>query len=95
MHKEIPIRERLWDRYYTGAPRTTEVTRRAIQKRQESLKALSERYETNHKTVATWRKRDVVPMRLWGRSSRTRRCSHRRKKRCAWGLSQIYSLTFG
>ena len=60
MYKEIPIRERLWDRYYTGAPCTTEVTRRALQKRQESLKALSERYGTNHKTVATWRKRDVV-----------------------------------
>ena len=41
-----------------GSARTTEVTRRAIQNSQESLKALSERYGVNHKTVSKWRKRD-------------------------------------
>jgi hypothetical protein len=43
-----------------GSARTTEVTRRAIQNSQESLKALSEKYGINHKTVAKWRKREFV-----------------------------------
>ena len=43
-----------------GSARTTEVTRRAMQNSQESLKALSEKYGINHKTVAKWRKRAFV-----------------------------------
>lgn len=43
-----------------GSARTTEVTRRAIQHSQESLKALSEKHGINHKTVSKWRKRDFV-----------------------------------
>lgn len=43
-----------------GSARTTEVTRRAIQNSQESLKALSAKYGINHKTVAKWCKRDFV-----------------------------------
>ena len=43
-----------------GSATTTEVTRRAIQNSQESLKALSERYGINHKTVSKWRKRTFV-----------------------------------
>jgi len=43
-----------------GSARTTEVVRRAIQNSEESLKALSEKYGINHKTVSKWRKRDFV-----------------------------------
>ena len=43
-----------------GSARTTEVVRRAIQDSKESLKALSEKYGVNHKTVSKWRKRDFV-----------------------------------
>ena len=35
-----------------GSATTTEVTRRTIQTSQESLKALSEQYGINHKTVS-------------------------------------------
>ena len=43
-----------------GSALATEVTRRAMQNSQESLKALSEKYGINHKTVAKWRKRAFV-----------------------------------
>jgi transposase InsO family protein len=39
---------------------TTEAIRRAIQDSQESLRALSQRYGINQKTVAKWRKRTSV-----------------------------------
>ena len=40
-----------------GSATTTEATRRAIQKSQESLRTLSKRYGINQKTVAKWKKR--------------------------------------
>ncbi len=43
-----------------GSARTTEAVRRAIQNSQESLRALSERYGINQKTVAKWKKRTSV-----------------------------------
>jgi transposase-like protein len=43
-----------------GCARTTEAVRRAIQNSKESLKVLSQRYSINPKTVAKWRKRQVV-----------------------------------
>ncbi len=43
-----------------GCARTTAAVRRAIQHSQESLKALSERYDINPKTVLKWRKRSSV-----------------------------------
>ena len=39
---------------------TTEAVRRAIQNSQASLRALSQRYGINHKTVAKWKKRGFV-----------------------------------
>ena len=73
----------------------TEVTRRAIQKRQESLKALSERYGINHKTVATWRKRDVVHDAPMGpKQPHSTVLSPEEEAMCV-GLSQIYPLAFG
>ena len=39
---------------------TTEATRRAIHHSQESLRALSKRYNINPKTVAKWKKRRTV-----------------------------------
>jgi hypothetical protein len=39
---------------------TTEAVRRAIQDSQESLRALSNRYGINQKTVAKWKKRSSV-----------------------------------
>src|SRR5215469_12407857 len=39
---------------------TTETVRRAIQRSQESLRALAKRYGINPKTVAKWRKRGSV-----------------------------------
>ena len=39
---------------------TTEAVRRAIQHRQESLRALAKRYGINKKTLARWRKRTSV-----------------------------------
>jgi len=41
-----------------GSATTTEAVRRAIQHRQESLRALAKRYGVNQKTVAKWRKRE-------------------------------------
>ncbi len=43
-----------------GSARTTAAVRRAIQDSQESLKALSKRYNINPKTVAKWKKRTSV-----------------------------------
>ncbi|MGE6744015.1 IS481 family transposase [Allorhizobium pseudoryzae] len=40
-----------------GSATTTEAVRRAIQNSQESLRALSQRYGINQKTVAKWKKR--------------------------------------
>src|SRR5918994_3221653 len=40
-----------------GSATTTAAIRRAIQHRQESLRALAKRYGVNQKTVAKWRKR--------------------------------------
>ena len=43
-----------------GSDTTTESVRRAIQYSQESLRALSQRYGINQKTVAKWKKRGSV-----------------------------------
>ena len=43
-----------------GSATTTEAVRRAIQNSQESLRALSNRYGINQKTVAKWKKRTSV-----------------------------------
>ena len=43
-----------------GSARTTEAVRRAIQRSQESLRALAKRYGINQKTVAKWRRRTAV-----------------------------------
>lgn len=43
-----------------GSATTTEAVRRAIQNSQESLRALSQRYGINQKTVAKWKKRTSV-----------------------------------
>ena len=43
-----------------GSATTTESVRRAIQHRQESLRALAKRHGINPKTVAKWRKRSPV-----------------------------------
>ena len=43
-----------------GCATTTEAIRRAIQHSQESLRSLAERYGTNPKTVAKWKKRPSV-----------------------------------
>ena len=43
-----------------GCATTTEATRREIQNSQESLRVLAKKYGINPKTVAKWKKRDVV-----------------------------------
>jgi transposase InsO family protein len=43
-----------------GCATTTEATRRAIQNSQESLRVLAKKYGVNPKTVAKWKKREVV-----------------------------------
>ena len=43
-----------------GSARTTAAVRRTIQRSQESLSKLAERFDLNPKTVAKWRKRDSV-----------------------------------
>src|SRR5277367_4033549 len=43
-----------------GSAITTEAVRRAIQHSQESLRALSQRYGINQKTVAKWKKRTSI-----------------------------------
>ena len=63
----------LWDRFYTAAPQRQRQSvhwpagdcaaiaeRGAIQKSEESLRALSARYGISQKTVAKWRKRTSV-----------------------------------
>ena len=43
-----------------GSATTTEAVRRAIQRSQESLRALAARYSINQKTVAKWKRRSSV-----------------------------------
>lgn len=43
-----------------GSARTTEAVRRAIQHRQENLRALASRYGVNPKTIAKWKNRTSV-----------------------------------
>ena len=43
-----------------GSATTTKAIRRAIQRSQESLRALAKRHGINPKTVAKWRKRSSV-----------------------------------
>jgi transposase-like protein len=43
-----------------GSATTTEAVRRAIQHSQESIRALARRYGINPKTVAKWKKRQLV-----------------------------------
>jgi transposase-like protein len=43
-----------------GSARTTTAVRRAIQHRQESLRALARRHGVNPKTIAKWKKRSSV-----------------------------------
>jgi hypothetical protein len=43
-----------------GSATTTEAVCRAIQNSQESLRALSKRYNINQKTAAKWKKRTSV-----------------------------------
>ena len=43
-----------------GSATTTEAVRRAIQRSQESLRALAKRFGINQKTVAKWRNRNSV-----------------------------------
>jgi len=50
----------LWDNYYMAAPQRHKTTRRAIQNSQESLRVLAKKYGINPKTVAKWKKREVV-----------------------------------
>src|SRR5215213_3526382 len=49
-----------------GSATTTEAIRRAIQNSQESLRALSKRYNINQKTAAKWKKRTSVADRPTG-----------------------------
>src|SRR5918998_4556777 len=49
-----------------GSATTTEAIRRAIQNSQESLRALSRRYNINQKTAAKWKKRTSVGDRPTG-----------------------------
>jgi len=51
-----------------GSATTTAAVRRAIQHSQESLIALSQRYDINPKTVAKWRSRETVEDRKTGPS---------------------------
>lgn len=51
-----------------GSATTTEAVRRAIQRSQESLRALAARHGINQKTVAKWKKRDTVSDRRTGPS---------------------------
>ena len=48
------------DQVLHGSATTTEAIRRAIQRSQESLRALAKRHGINPKTVAKWKKRSSV-----------------------------------
>ena len=49
-----------------GRATTTEAIRRAIQRREASVRALARRYSISPTTVRKWRKRDVVTDRPMG-----------------------------
>jgi hypothetical protein len=51
-----------------GSAKKTAAVRRAIQHSQESLIALSQRYDINPKTIAKWRSRETVEDRKTGPS---------------------------
>ena len=70
------------------SPTTTEAVRRAIQHRQESMRALPWRYSINAKTVAKWKKHESTVDRRTGPTvprSVGRTGSHHR------GLSQAHA----
>ena len=52
-----------------GSARTTEAVRRAIQRSEESVRALARRYSISPTTVQKWRKREHVSDRPMGPSS--------------------------
>ena len=64
-----------------GSARTTEAVRRALQLRQESVRALARRYGVSPTTVQKWRKRETTTDARWGRRSRARGCSPLRRRR--------------
>jgi len=73
-----------------GSARTTEVTRRAIQNSEESLKSLSEKYAINQKTIVKWRKRNFVHDAPMGRQkSPHQRFLQPKKRPCAWLFASI------
>lgn len=49
-----------------GSARTTQAVRRSIQRRQENLQTLAQRYSIDPKTVAKWRKRITTADALLG-----------------------------
>ncbi len=49
-----------------GSATTTEAVRRAIQRSEESVRALARRYSISPTTVQKWRKREVVTDKLMG-----------------------------
>lgn len=60
-----------------GSARTTAALRRTIQRSQESIARLAERYDLNAKTVAKWRKRTTVEDARMGAAPAPLDCSHR------------------
>ena len=59
-YANLPTKEGLWDRYYTGVPRRRHIVRTAIQRSKATTKTLAAQYGINQKTVAKWRKRNDV-----------------------------------
>ena len=57
---DLKLRERLWDGYFTAAPRQRTPSELQYSRSKAPLKELSERYGLNPKTVAKWKKRTFV-----------------------------------
>ena len=64
-----------------GSARTTEAVRRAIQRSEESIRALAKRHGISPTTGQKWRKRSVSAMLPWGRRPFIPPCSRSRRKR--------------
>jgi hypothetical protein len=64
-----------------GSATTTAAVRRAIQAREESVRALAKRYGISPTTVQKWRKRQTVADERMGPSSPAQRCCPSRRRR--------------
>ena len=72
-----------------GSATTTEAVRRAIQRSEESLRALAKHYGINQKTVAKWKQRTSVADLPTGPREPDRQCCPSKRRRLSLPSASI------